>query len=310
MRITESPAWKSVITRWTAALVVVTVGFIGARFLAPSHADTALVAGEAETGAITEPAVSVPSTDASGGEAVSFMPASSGGDAGCSLNSIPAPCIGSATTAASGWGTPIFSDDFNGTSLNKTVWDDTWFSGSDVNNVKTSASNVAVQDGDLVLTLQSASSGALVGTNPADGTNQGFEFTTGYAEARVYFPGTGSTIYNWPAWWTSSQNWPATGEIDIAEGLGTLTSNYHSNAGANNSNTIPGTWSNAYHIYAVNRQAGKNDIYWDGKLVRSYVTDDNNAPHYLIFNAGSDGQVFSGAAGAVKVDYVRVWKKQ
>lgn len=228
---------------------------------------------------------------------------------GCSSGSVVAPCVGSATTAASGWGAPAFDDEFNGTKLNTVNWSTSWFNKGSMNNVTTDPANVSVANGNLVLTLSSASSGALVDTNHGDAATTGFSFGYGYAEARIAFPGSGSTIYNWPAWWTDGQSWPANGEADIAEGLGTLTSNYHSNSGASNSNTIPGTWSNSFHTFGLDREPGKNSIYWDGKLVRTYATDDNGAAQYLILNVGSSGNAVTGTASQVKVDYVRAWKK-
>ena len=52
-----------------------------------------------------------------------------------------------------------------------------------------------------------------------------------YVEARVWFAAATASpndpIANWPAFWTSGANWPANGEIDIAEGLAKLTSTYH-----------------------------------------------------------------------------------
>ena len=92
-----------------------------------------------------------------------------------------------------------------------------------------------------------------------------------------------------------------------------MTVNYHS-AGPNSKNlgTVAGTWSNGWHTYGINRQPGKADVYYDGKLVRSYKTDDGEKPHYLIFNVGnrtsSGGKNVTGPAGAMKVDYVRVWQ--
>lgn len=236
-------------------------------------------------------------------------PSNSGG---CTSDDTVAPCIGSATTGASGWGTPIFDDEFNGTSLNTASWSTSWFNGGKVNSngVSMSPSNVAVSGGDLILTLSSSSSGATIDTDPAQVTGGG-GFTMGdgtFTEARIYAPGNGTSLYNWPAFWTDGQSWPTDGEIDILEGLGSATSNYHSPQGASNSGTIAGTWANGWHTYAVDRESGKNSIYWDGKLVRSYATDDGGAPEYLIFSLDCSGGCTTGAASQLKVDYVRVWK--
>ncbi len=205
------------------------------------------------------------------------------------------------------WGAPIFEDNFEGTTLSSR-WAPGWWGNGTMNNVTTSAANVSVSGGNLRLSLPSSSSGALVTTNPNDYAADPFTFTYGYAEARIYFPGSGTTIYNWPAWWTNGQTWPATGENDIAEGLGTMTVNYHSSSGAHNQGTIPGTWSNAFHTYALHRKPGSCDVYYDGVLVKSYSTDDGGAPHYLILNIGSGyGPARYGNDYQVLVDYVRVW---
>ena len=181
----------------------------------------------------------------------------------------------------------MFDDEFNGTALDTTKWSSSWFGGGVMNNTSTSPANVRVANGVLTLTLSSTSVGALVSTNPTGGANPGFQFTYGYAEARILFPGSGSTCNDWPAFWTDGQSWPQDGEIDIAEGLGTLTSNYHSNAGANNSNTIAGSWCGSWHTYGVDREPGVNTIYWDGTPIRSYASNDGGSPQYLILNVGS-----------------------
>jgi hypothetical protein len=217
---------------------------------------------------------------------------------GCTYSGTVAPCVGNATTGASGWGTPVFDDEFNATSINTNVWNEE--NGYFKNGVTVSTSNEAETGGNLVLTLASSTSGAEISTNS-------FALPVGgYAEARIYFPGNGTNIYNWPAWWTSGPNWPAAGENDIAEGLGTLTVNYHSPEGANNGPTVPGNWSNAYHTYGIYRQAGKVTVYWDGVAVRSYSTDDNGQPQTLIFTNGCSGQCTAGSK--VLVDYVRAWE--
>ena len=199
-----------------------------------------------------------------------------------------------------------FDDEFNGSSLDTTKWSTSWFNGGTMNNTATSPANVAVSGGNLILTLSSASVGALVSTNPGGGASTGFQFTYGYTEARILFSGSGSTCNDWPAFWTDGQSWPQNGEIDIAEGLGTLTSNYHSSSGASNSNNVPGSWCGTWHTYGVDREPGTNTIYWDGQVIRSYATDDGGSPEYLIFNIGS-GEGSYVAGDTLQVDYVRVW---
>lgn len=180
--------------------------------------------------------------------------------------------------------------------------------GLDVNNVTTSAANVAVSKSNLVLTLASSTSGAAVCSCTNGGAKNDFAVAVGqYAEARVNFPGSGTTIYNWPAWWISGPNWPAAGENDVAEGLGTLTVNYHSPSGAHNHGTIPGTWSNAFHVYGVLRNSSTSDVYWDGKLVMSYATDDNGQGEQLLVNVGDANTHAYGTGSQVLVDYVRVF---
>ncbi|MGH2906436.1 MAG: fibronectin type III domain-containing protein [Solirubrobacterales bacterium] len=228
--------------------------------------------------------------------------------AGLNITGAACPAGGGPTPpSVPGTWTLNFSDEFNGSGLDATKWCSSWFNGGSMNNVTTSPSNVSVTGGNLVLNQSSSSVGSLVNSNPSDCGSKGYAFTTGYyAEASVYFPGSGTSMNNWPAWWTNGQSWPANGEIDIAEGLGSMSSNYHSPSGANNY-MVSGVWTNAYHTYAVLREAGKNTIYFDGKLIRSYNTDDGGAPEYLIFNQGGSGS--TGAASQVKVDWVRVWKK-
>lgn len=224
-------------------------------------------------------------------------------------SSIPVHAVPVGGPTGIAWGAPAFEDNFNGTSLDTTRWASSWFGGSTMNDVATSSANVSVSGGNLILRLPSNSSGALVSTNHDEGLQNPFSFTYGYAEARIYFPGSGATIYNWPAWWTNGQVWPGNGENDIAEGLGTMTVNYHSSSGAHNQGTVPGVWANAFHTYALHRKPGSCDVYYDGALVKSYATNDGGAPHYLILNIGRawGSNERYGSEYAMLVDYVRVW---
>lgn len=55
----------------------------------------------------------------SGNSSGSSSGSSSGG---CTYTGVVAPCIGSTTTGASGWGPPTFDDEFNGSSVDTSKW--------------------------------------------------------------------------------------------------------------------------------------------------------------------------------------------
>ena len=226
----------------------------------------------------------------------------------------PTPSVTPTTPAPSGpvgppgtW-TKTWSDEFDGTALSPR-----WVAldGYRTNDVTTRASNVSVSGGRLVLTRSDATTGAEVDSARYDGAAQGYELQVGdYVEASVHFPGNGSSLYNWPAFWASGPSWPVAGEHDVAEVLGgRLTANYHSPSGSHNQGAPAGYWGDAFHTYGVHRKATSADVYWDGRLVKSYATDDDGRGQALLINVGSgSGPDVYGAAGAVKVDWVRAWR--
>ena len=193
-----------------------------------------------------------------------------------------------------------FDDEFNGSAINTSAWNehDGW---TNQNGVTDHAWNATESDGVATLNLASSTSGATIATN------QAVLAVGDFAEARVDFAGTGTKVYDWPAWWVSGPNWPAAGENDIAEGLGTLTVNYHSPSGAHNEGTVAGDWTGAFHTYGIYRGRGYCDVYWDGRLVDHYSTDDNGQAQNLLFTIGAANQLQFGATGRMQVDYVRVW---
>ncbi len=211
-----------------------------------------------------------------------------------------------------------FADEFDGSALAGDRWAPCWFPASytgdrcgRMNGSATVQSNVQVGGGVLTLTQQDAEHGALVSSRPDPYSGvRGFELREGYAEARIWFPGDGETVYNWPAWWLNGPR-PGygDGENDIAEGLGRLTVNYHDARGAHAQGAVPGVWTDAFHTYGIHRRPGRSDVYYDGRLVASYPTTDELAPQYLVLNVGAKdawGRVV-GPASAVRVDWVRVW---
>jgi hypothetical protein len=216
---------------------------------------------------------------------------------------VAAPMVTAAPTGLAGAWTNVFDDEFKSTALDTRKWMPNWYGdGGVMNDVATYASNVSVSSGHLNLTLSGQNSGALVSSDVAGG----HKVSVGeYVEASVNFPGNGGSINNWPAWWISGPNWPSAGEHDIAEGLGSLTANYHSPSGAHNQGSVGGAWSNGFHTYGVYRAADHADVYWDGQRVKSYRTDDNGQPENMIFNVGGSGTY--GAASQMQVDWVRAW---
>lgn len=194
----------------------------------------------------------------------------------------------------------IFSDGFNGHSLNQQKWNahNGW---TNQNGVSDSIDNVQVRNGDAILTLASPSSGAELGTRT-------FALRVGeFAQARIKFAGNGRTIYNWPAWWLSGPDWPLGGESDIAEGFGALTANYHSPSATIHSGPVAGDWANHFHTFGIYRARYFARIYWDGKVIGAYNTHDDGAPETLLLTLGASNQIKTGAAGAMVVDYVRAW---
>jgi Glycosyl hydrolases family 16 len=209
-------------------------------------------------------------------------------------------------TGQSGSWTPVFDDEFNGTSVNTTLWStDNGYTNQ--NNVTDSSSNITVADGCAALTLASSTSGAQMVTNTAG------LLVGDFAEARIQFAGSSSTVDNWPAFWSAGAGWPASGEQDIFEGLGRATINYHYAVNGNNTQAGPfniaGNWAGSFHTYGIYRGSNYCDVYWDGQLVKTYPTSDTGTIENLLLTEGAANTLSFGASGQMLVDYVRVWKQ-
>jgi hypothetical protein len=162
--------------------------------------------------------------------------------------------------------------------------------------------NVTAASDGLHLTV-TAHTGALVQTNPSD--RGGYAYVGGVAEARICLPGSAGRLFNWPAFWTDGQSWPADGEDDVMEGLsGTAAYHFHSPAGGPGAN-MPGDWTGC-HVYASRWVPGVSvTYYYDGRSVGSITSGVTSAPMYLILDYTSAGT--PTPATAVVTD-VRVWQ--
>ena len=235
------------------------------------------------------------------------------------LTGQPLPASAAGPLGVAGAWTPRFDDEFNGTSLNTSFWSTGWLSPGvtpPVNSYEQQCydpNQVSVSGGTLHLTVSASPCSVGGHTYPyrsgmiqTDGKAQ---FTYGYFESRIYLPGSGGSIANWPAWWTDGQSWPTDGEMDVMEGLeGQACWHFHSPAGG------PGSCSTndftGWHTYGADWEPGSVTYYYDGRQVGRITTGITSAPMYLILNdaVNQPGSGFA-AASTMQVDYVRVWSK-
>jgi hypothetical protein len=207
------------------------------------------------------------------------------------------------------WGL-VFQDEFAGSALDTTKWN---LYGATMNNVTTSAGNIAVANSILALTLASTTSGATLTTGSIGGLgNEYFRMQVGdYSEARISYPGTGGSVYNWSAFWASGFSWPANGEHDITEILnGVSTLSYHNQAGGTNpaAFTPSGYWGTSFHTFGLLRGSSTAQVYWDGTQVDSYATNDQGGTQAVILTQGFNAGYPTKIGDTMLVDYVRVFR--
>jgi beta-glucanase (GH16 family) len=252
---------------------------------------------------------------------------------GCSSSGTVAPCIGSSTTGASGWGTPIFDDEFTGTSLDTSDWSTGWFGSGisgPVNSLEQDCydpAQVAVANGELDLNLiqktETCTGSARPYTTGLITTDGKFSYTYGFAEARIWVPGS-STITDWPSFWQDGQSWPTDGELDVLEGLGgQACGHWHgpssgSGLGWNlGSGCSSATYTGGWHTFAANWSASGITWYYDGQDMGSITAAQASAnsnslvgePQYLILGLGVSSDHIQAPASQ-RVDYVRVWQQK
>jgi beta-glucanase (GH16 family) len=232
---------------------------------------------------------------------------------------------GSSTTPRAG--TLLWSDEFNGTSVNTANWNID-VGNPNVNNEKEyyQAANATVSGGFLTITARKQSVGGQPYTSAKLTTAGKYQPTSGRIEASIKLPAVQGT---WPAFWMLGANigsvgWPQCGEIDIMEQtntsntiLGTMHWNSNGHVQYGGSTTTTPT---AFHTYAVEWDANSIRWYVDNTL---YVTGNianniNNTgafhnPFFIILNLaiGGDlpGNTINDAALPCNmvVDYVRVY---
>lgn len=230
--------------------------------------------------------------------------------------------------------TLIWSDEFNGSSLDTSKWTAEIGNGSsgwgnnELQYYTNRSENLSVHDGALHITARNESYNGYNYTSARLKTQDKFYFKYGHIEARMAIP-SGQGI--WPAFWMLGQNigsvgWPRCGEIDIMEAINAENRVYgtchwdnggHANYGTNSGNYDITQW----HTYALD---------WDDQYIRTYVDGQKYYEIYIGGNAGGTEELhnqfflllnvavggnwpgFSVDNGrfpqTLKVDYIRVYQ--
>lgn len=220
----------------------------------------------------------------------------------------------------------IWSDEFDGNSVNTSKW--SFETGPGVNNEKQyyQSSNATVSNGNLVITAKKQSVNGWPYTSARMNTAGHFTTKYGRIEARIKLA-SGQGL--WPAFWMLGNNigsvgWPKCGEIDIMEQVNTSSTIYgtihwdangHVSYGGNTSTSITD-----YHVYAVEWDASSIRWYLDGNqfataniLNNINSTEEFHNQFFIILNmaVGGDfpGQTIdeSKLPANMYVDYVRVY---
>lgn len=228
--------------------------------------------------------------------------------------------------------TLVWSDDFNGTSINGYNWTfETGGSGwgnSELENYTNRPVNATVSKGNLLIIAKKESYGGNSYTSARMNTLGQHSWTYGKVEARMKVP-IGKGL--WPAFWMLGDNistigWPKCGEIDIMEHINTENliygtmhwdNNGHASYGGNT--TFDGT---KYHIYSIEWDANAikwyldGTKYWEGNIANNInSTDEFHLPLYIVLNLAVGGtwpgspDVTTTFPDTMFVDYVNVYQQ-
>lgn len=254
----------------------------------------------------------------------------------------------SLSTDNTGYSTPLsypgytlaWSDEFSGTSLDLNTWNQETGNGSngwgnnELEYYTSSTKNTFVSNGNLIIEARKESIGGFNYSSGRMTTQNKKTFTFGRIDIRAKLP-VGKGI--WPALWMLGTNistvgWPACGEIDIMELIGTYPGRTHGTmhwkpvTGTNTSkgaeyNLSSGNFSQQFHVFS---------IIWSQDMIKWLVDDQLfltttkadvgaanypfNAPHFFIFNVAVGGN-WPGPPDTgtmfpqrMFVDYVRVFQ--
>lgn len=234
----------------------------------------------------------------------------------------------------------VWSDEFNGTSLDPSIWNQEIGNGSggwgnnELESYTGSLKNTFVSNGNLIIEARKETIGAFNYTSGRMTTQDKKFFKFGRIDIRAKLPVSKGM---WPALWMlgkniSSVGWPGCGEIDIMELIGTNPSTIYgtlhwSNAGGSHASKganypLPaGDYSKEFHVFSI--IWALNNISWyvdDQKYLDISISDLGgadypfNSDQFFIFNVAVGGN-WPGSPDyntefpqRMFVDYIRVFQ--
>jgi hypothetical protein len=239
--------------------------------------------------------------------------------------------------APPGFSTLVWSDEFNGSSINTANWSfETGGGGwgnNELENYTNRTENARISNGTLIIEARRENFGGSAYTSARMKTQgkQSFGINT-WVEARIDAP-QGQGI--WPAFWMlgnsiSTVGWPSCGEIDIMEiqgqnpfrNFGTIHwadagGNHVSFGGIYNSSS---SLSAGFHTYAISRTGTSIKWYVDRiQYAEANIsgginsTSEFQGPFFILLNVAVGGNFVGNPDGTtvfpqqMQVDWVRVW---
>ena len=251
----------------------------------------------------------------------------------CATMAAISPVINSKADSLTGtnWNL-VWSDEFNGSSLDTTKWTyDTGAGGWGNNELEcytNRTQNVNVTGGNLVITAQPESYGGANYTSGRIKTQGLFNFTYGRIEARIKLP-DGQGL--WPAFWMLGSNitsvgWPQCGELDAMEHIDNSSNiagstHWYSNGQADYSNVSGSLDFSQFHTYDVVWDSNNITWYVDGVQFNQFYigggagnTQAFQQPFFILMNLAVGGNWPGNPDGSTQwpaqmlVDYVRVYQ--
>lgn len=235
----------------------------------------------------------------------------------------------------------VWSDEFSGSTLDAGSWNAEIGNGTggwgnnELEYYTNNSKNLLLSNGNLIIEARKEATSGFDYSSARITTQNKKSFTFGRVDIRAKLPVTKGI---WPALWMLGANinsvgWPACGEIDIMELIGTYpsrvyatlhwknASNNHDSKG-NSYDLSSGNFSQQFHVYSLIWEQDQVKCLIDDQLYLTVTKADLgsanypfNSPHFFIFNVAVGGN-WPGSPDASSsfpqrmfVDYIRVFQK-